>query len=91
MRFQKICVAVATYRRPIMLRALLESLAALDSPDSAEFFVLVVDNDIGRSAEETVRRIASVVPVTIIYEVESRSGNPDCPQSCDFMCSRTPG
>jgi succinoglycan biosynthesis protein ExoM len=41
----KICIGAATYRRPGMLRALLESYLRMTIPEDAEAVFLVIDND----------------------------------------------
>jgi len=52
----RIAICVATYRRPVMLGALLESLAqqVFDSDASIEPCVVVVDNDAAGSARDVV-------------------------------------
>lgn len=74
----KICVAAATYRRPLMLRGLLESLARLETPPSARLFVVIVDNDPERSGWQAVSDFAPSAPWPVVYEVETRRGIPTC-------------
>jgi succinoglycan biosynthesis protein ExoM len=50
----EICICIATYRRPEGLDRLLRSLAGL-APDTPEFEVIVVDNDVDRTADPVVR------------------------------------
>jgi succinoglycan biosynthesis protein ExoM len=50
----RICVAAITFRRPLMLEALLHSFLELRTPQGTELCFLVVDNDAQRSAAATV-------------------------------------
>ena len=59
-----------------MLGRLLESLAALKTPPAADVFVVIVDNDLARSAQATVMDFAARAPWPVVYEVEDRRGIP---------------
>lgn len=69
-----ISVCVCTYRRPELLRALLNSLVAQTVSDfSVE--IVVVDNDLNRTAEQTVAVFSHSSPDTnISYIVEAKQG-----------------
>jgi succinoglycan biosynthesis protein ExoM len=64
----KYLIAVATYRRPALLKRLLDSLAASVDPNSAE--IVVIDNDPEASAEAT----AAEHHLRPRYEVEADPG-----------------
>jgi len=71
-----IAVCVATYKRPLGLRQLLGSLAALSTPVGWSIEVIVVDNDEEASARTTVQQVESETSMTIVYDVEPRQGIP---------------
>lgn len=62
-------VCVATHRRPALLAGLLESLAGQRTDGSFAYRVIVVDNDVRRSAAEVVARFARR-SVDVAYDVE---------------------
>lgn len=67
----RLAVCIATYRRPVGLRRLLDALAALELPAGGEApFVVVVDNDAERSAEAVVDAARADVPFELVYETE---------------------
>lgn len=61
-----VSVCIATYRRPAMLRRLLESLEGQTLP-RASFEVIVVDNDPKESARETVADFSAISPLDVTY------------------------
>ncbi len=68
-----VAVCIATYQRPQLLRALLESLAAMQIPPSVRVLELrIVDNDKSRSATATVEPFACAckepVKLTLLCE-----------------------
>ena len=65
-----ISVCVCTYRRPALLRKLLEKLDASCLNDPLTFEIVVVDNDAQRSAEATVRRFATQTSIPTTYDCE---------------------
>lgn len=68
----RVGVCIATYQRPRMLRALLQSLAGLEfRKHPADVFVVVVDNDAAGSARETVEEARAELPLPLHYEVEA--------------------
>jgi succinoglycan biosynthesis protein ExoM len=69
----RVAVCVATYRRPTMLREMLESLAALRFAGGApELRIVVVDNDAEGSARPVVDAARPALRVPVRYEVEPR-------------------
>jgi glycosyltransferase involved in cell wall biosynthesis len=70
-RAPRVAVCVATYRRPGLLRALLESLAAQRFRHrAADVLVVVVDNDAGESARAVVDAADAWFPFPLEYAVE---------------------
>ena len=65
-----ITVCVCTYRRPQLLRRLLDSLLKLSPSAPFTFSVVVADNDAAQSAEETVRAFSAQAPFPVVYGVE---------------------
>jgi GT2 family glycosyltransferase len=66
----KYLVAVATYRRPIELRRLLDSLVLALDQDRERVHVVVIDNDARASARAT----AAEHPLRPLYEIEPEPG-----------------
>lgn len=64
-----ISVCVCTFRRPELLRRLLDGVMA-QSAEGFTFDVVIVDNDRERSAESVVRKIAATVSIAIAYDCE---------------------
>src|SRR5688572_11748429 len=71
-RSQHICVCTCTYRRPELLRRLLEKLEHQATGGLFTFSAVVADNDAMRSAESVVMEIASRSRIQIIYCSEPR-------------------
>lgn len=67
-----ITVCVLTFRRPEMLRSLLEDLRAQKTGGKFNYSILVVDNDRGRSAESVVSDFAARQAVRTEYAVEAQ-------------------
>ncbi|HEY4283131.1 MAG TPA: glycosyltransferase family 2 protein [Chthoniobacterales bacterium] len=67
----QINVCVATYKRPALLRKLLESLLAQETSGEFTFDIIVADNDAQRSAEPVVGEL-NATGRKIIYVVEPR-------------------
>jgi succinoglycan biosynthesis protein ExoM len=66
----RISVCVCTYRRPQLLRVLLDALAGQETGDRFDLEVEVVDNDLGASSARVVRDAAAGTPLTIWYHHE---------------------
>ena len=67
-----IAVCVCTYRRPKMLEQLLLSISSLTIPQNANVTLIVIDNDVIRSAEPVFEMFSFKFPAH--YHVESSSG-----------------
>jgi succinoglycan biosynthesis protein ExoM len=67
---QHISVCICTYKRPHLLRRLLEELSGQDTNGLFTFSIVVADNDHDRSAEGVVAKFAAVTTVSIKYCVE---------------------
>ena len=65
-----ITVCVCTYRRPDLLRNLLEDLRQQDTGGLFTYSILVVDNDHRRSASSVVSEFAALHEVHVEYYVE---------------------
>lgn len=70
----QVTVAIPTFRRPAMLRATLESCFAQEDIAAERVDVLVIDNCPARSAEATVREMATTAPMPLRYLHEPQSG-----------------
>jgi succinoglycan biosynthesis protein ExoM len=66
-----ITVCVCTYRRPEMLRSLLDDLRLQETGGAFTLSIVVVDNDKERSAEAVVSAIAAMQTVSIEYCLQS--------------------
>lgn len=60
-------VCVATYKRPELLRKLIQSLFEQKNIDNILLEIIIVDNDINRSAKEIVAGFSNTSSVTISY------------------------
>ena len=69
---QHICVCVCTYKRPHLLKRLLQSLAIQETGSLFTYSIVVADNDQLRSAELAVSEFAAASSVPIQYCVEPK-------------------
>jgi succinoglycan biosynthesis protein ExoM len=67
-----ITVCVCTYKRPQLLRRLLEELALQQTGGQFDYSIVVVDNDEHRSADSIVSAFAAVSPISVKYCLEPR-------------------
>jgi glycosyltransferase involved in cell wall biosynthesis len=67
-----ISVCICTYKRPHLLRRLLDELAGQDTGGQFTYSIVVVDNDQLRSAESVALDFAVRCPIPVKYCVESR-------------------
>ena len=67
-----ICVCICTYKRPQLLKRLLEELGDQDTSGLFTYSIIVTDNDHLRSAEPVVSDFAAISSVPIRYCVEPR-------------------
>jgi glycosyltransferase involved in cell wall biosynthesis len=65
-----ISICICTYKRPILLARLLDSLSRQAVSSEFYFEIVVIDNDKNRSAEDVVRCFQPRTEKTIIYENE---------------------
>lgn len=70
----RISVILATYNRQAYLRRVLESIAASDLPQAAEWEILVVDNNSTDETREVTRELAARYPGKIRYTREPHLG-----------------
>jgi len=71
---EKILVGVCTYRRPQMLEACLDSLAAQIVPPGLQVEIIVIDNDGEPAARDLVRAFRDRAPFPVNYKHEPRRG-----------------
>jgi succinoglycan biosynthesis protein ExoM len=64
-------VCIATYKRPSLLSALLQSLALQDAK-ATTLRIIVIDNDAQRSAEDVVQAFRGQCSLDVVYDVEPR-------------------
>ena len=67
-----ISVCICTYKRPFLLKRLLEGLSEQDTNTRFIFSILVIDNDRSESARCVVDEFASTSPIGVFYHVEPR-------------------
>ena len=67
-----ICVCVCTYRRPHLLKRLLEKLVEQDTNGQFTYSIVIADNDHLKSAEAVVKEFAANSAVRIKYCLEPR-------------------
>jgi len=65
-----ICVCICTYKRPVLLRILIDALQHQATCNLFTYSVVVVDNDINQSARETVQSFQNESSVRINYHME---------------------
>ena len=69
---QHVSVCICTYKRPILLRRLLEGLGDQDTNGLFVFSIVVVDNDRSESARRVVNDFTVASPIQVTYCVEPR-------------------
>ena len=67
-----VSVCICTYKRPELLRRLLEGLGEQDTSGLFNFSIVVVDNDHAESAKRVVAEFMVTSPIRVIYCVEPR-------------------
>jgi len=67
-----ICVCICTYKRPHLLKRLLEVLGDQETTGLFSYSIVVVDNDHLRSAQHVVSDFAAASPVPVSYWSEPR-------------------
>ena len=71
-----VSICICTYNRLKLLRDLLTEISLQETDGTFTYSVIVVDNDVGRSAEKTVQEASEKTGLEIIYEVEPVKGIP---------------
>jgi glycosyltransferase involved in cell wall biosynthesis len=66
----RITVCICTFKRAVLLEELLDAVAAQVSDGSFTFDVVVIDNDVARSAKPVVDHFAQVAGVSVTYDCE---------------------
>ena len=67
-----VTVCICTYRRPALLRQLLDALAGQETDGAFTHSIVVVDNDAARSSEAVVLAFARSSTLPVRYDVEPR-------------------
>jgi succinoglycan biosynthesis protein ExoM len=65
-----ICVCICTFRRPMLIKALLLKLGEQETRGEFTLSVVVADNDRHQSAQAAVREAANALPFPVTYCVE---------------------
>jgi len=71
-----ISVCICTYKRPAMLKRLLEELEKQETDGAFTYSIVVVDNDREASASQMVGEFASQSNMAVTYEIEPRQNIP---------------
>ncbi len=75
-RVDTITIAIITYKRPDHLSRALRALKDITLPPSSTVKLLVVDNDLARSARPAVQDAIDTMPFPIDYAIEETRGIP---------------
>src|SRR5437016_299005 len=67
-----ISVCICTYKRPSLLKHLLETLSGQDTDGLFTYSIVIADNDGLRSAEAVALQFAAESPIPLTYSVEPR-------------------
>ncbi len=70
----RIAVCICTYKRPQLLKRLLEELRLQKTEGQFEWSVVVADNDVSQSAEQVASEFARTSGIAVTYCVEPRQG-----------------
>jgi succinoglycan biosynthesis protein ExoM len=65
-----VTIGICTYRRPELLKSLLDDLREQQTDGLFTYSILIVDNDAARSAEQVVNEFAASQPIPVEYYVE---------------------
>lgn len=69
---QHVSVCICTYKRPVLLKRLLEELSDQERSERFTFSIVVVDNDRSESAKRVVEDFTKACPIHVTYCVEPR-------------------
>ncbi len=65
---ERVCIAIPTFRRPELLKSLLDGIAAQEPPRGCSVRVLVIDNDRLPSGRDVVEALRERFPFALEYE-----------------------
>jgi len=71
---EHISVCICTYKRPILLDKLLHKLENQKTDDLFTYSVVVVDNDVSKTARAVVDAFSARATVSVVYDVEPERG-----------------
>ena len=71
-----IVLGLCTYKRREFLLECLNSLKKLKMPLDIKIKIVIVDNDINKSAYDIVKKFSQDIPIPVEYEVETNKGIP---------------
>jgi succinoglycan biosynthesis protein ExoM len=71
-KLNHLCVCICTYKRPQLLKRLLDELRDQETNGEFTYSIVVVDNDSSQSAKDTASEFAASSSVPIRYSVEPR-------------------
>lgn len=69
---EHISVCICTFKRPVLLKRLLDGLREQETKGQFTFSIVVVDNDRAESARRVVEEFTARSPVCVVYCVEAR-------------------
>lgn len=69
-----IAICVATFKRPGLLKCCLSKIKLLEIPKKNKVTLIIVDNDLNKSAEPTVKIFLKKYPLPIHYVIEPNRG-----------------
>jgi succinoglycan biosynthesis protein ExoM len=71
-----ISICICTFHRNQMLKRLLEKIKSQETGGLFDFSVVVIDNDKGGPAKETVKRLGAELNMEIVYDIEPEQSIP---------------
>lgn len=76
MKNQKIIINICTFKRPVMIKACLDSILKVKIPEDWEVEMIIVDNDPDQSARQTIEAYSVKSSIPISYFCEKQRGIP---------------
>jgi len=71
---KKITISIATFNRPLGLKAVLDGIEVQDLPDNIELRVVIVDNSLDGNARESIENRTNLYRYPLVYHNEIRPG-----------------
>jgi len=71
---KKIDICIATYKRPALLAELLSSLTKQSLEDGLTLRIIIIDNDVEKSALQIAKNFEHLFPENLVYFVEKQKG-----------------